>query len=44
MFKKSKKFDIFISYRRNGGFDTAKIIYNTLRIDGLLILNLGIRS
>jgi len=30
----SKKFDIFISYRRKGGFDTAKLIYDRLRMDG----------
>ncbi|MDR0516350.1 MAG: toll/interleukin-1 receptor domain-containing protein [Fibromonadaceae bacterium] len=30
----SKKFDIFISYRRKGGYDTAKLIYDRLRIDG----------
>jgi len=30
----SKKFEIFISYRRKGGFDTAKLIYDRLRMDG----------
>jgi len=34
MSKKSKKFEIFISYRRKGGYDTAKLIYDRLRIDG----------
>jgi len=34
MSKKSKKFDIFISYRRKGGYDTAKLIYDRLRMDG----------
>jgi hypothetical protein len=27
-------FKIFISYRRKGGFDTAKLIYDRLRMDG----------
>ncbi|MDR1830091.1 MAG: toll/interleukin-1 receptor domain-containing protein [Candidatus Fibromonas sp.] len=27
-------FNIFISYRRKGGFDTAKLIYDRLRMDG----------
>jgi hypothetical protein len=27
-------FKIFISYRRKGGYDTAKLIYDRLRIDG----------
>jgi hypothetical protein len=30
----SNKFEIFISYRRKGGFDTAKLIYDRLRMDG----------
>ena len=30
----SSKFNIFISYRRKGGFDTAKLLYDRLRIDG----------
>jgi hypothetical protein len=30
----SKKFDVFISYRRKGGYDTAKLIYDRLRMDG----------
>jgi len=34
MSKKTKKFDIFISYRRKGGFDIAKLIYDRLRMDG----------
>jgi len=34
MSKKNKKFEIFISYRRKGGYDTAKLIYDRLRIDG----------
>jgi len=34
MSKKTKKFDIFISYRRKGGYDTAKLIYDRLRMDG----------
>jgi len=34
MSKKSKKFEIFISYRRKGGYDTAKLIYDRLRMDG----------
>jgi hypothetical protein len=29
-----KKFEIFISYRRKGGYDTAKLIYDRLRMDG----------
>ncbi|MDR2584260.1 MAG: toll/interleukin-1 receptor domain-containing protein [Fibromonadaceae bacterium] len=31
---KPKKFEIFISYRRKGGYDTAKLLYDRLRIDG----------
>ena len=34
MAKKQKKFDIFISYRRKGGYDTAKLLYDRLRLDG----------
>jgi hypothetical protein len=34
MSKKPKKFEIFISYRRKGGYDTAKLIYDRLRMDG----------
>ncbi|MDR2579942.1 MAG: toll/interleukin-1 receptor domain-containing protein [Fibromonadaceae bacterium] len=30
----SKKFEVFISYRRKGGYDTAKLIYDRLRLDG----------
>jgi len=30
----SKKFEIFISYRRKGGYNTAKLIYDRLRLDG----------
>ncbi|MDR1830553.1 MAG: toll/interleukin-1 receptor domain-containing protein [Candidatus Fibromonas sp.] len=30
----NKKFEIFISYRRKGGFDTAKLLYDRLRMDG----------
>jgi hypothetical protein len=30
----AKKFDIFISYRRKGGFDSAKLLYDRLRLDG----------
>ncbi|MDR0518101.1 MAG: toll/interleukin-1 receptor domain-containing protein [Fibromonadaceae bacterium] len=30
----SKKFEIFISYRRKGGYDTAKLIYDKLKMDG----------
>jgi len=30
----SKKFGIFISYRRKGGYDTAKLLYDRLRMDG----------
>ncbi|MDR3001875.1 MAG: toll/interleukin-1 receptor domain-containing protein [Fibromonadaceae bacterium] len=30
----SKKFEIFISYRRKGGYDTAKLLYDRLRLDG----------
>jgi hypothetical protein len=30
----SKKFEIFISYRRKGGYDTAKLLYDRLRMDG----------
>ena len=29
-----KKFDIFISYRRKGGYDMAKLLYDRLRLDG----------
>jgi hypothetical protein len=29
-----KKFEVFISYRRKGGYDTAKLIYDRLRLDG----------
>ncbi|MCL2101129.1 MAG: TIR domain-containing protein [Fibromonadales bacterium] len=29
-----KKFNIFISYRRKGGFDSAKLLYDRLRLDG----------
>jgi hypothetical protein len=28
------RFDIFISYRRKGGYDTAKLLYDRLRMDG----------
>ncbi len=28
------KYDIFISYRRKGGYDSAKLLYDRLRIDG----------
>jgi len=31
---KPKKFEIFISYRRKGGYDTAKLLYDRLRMDG----------
>ncbi len=31
---KPKKFEIFISYRRKGGYDIAKLLYDRLRIDG----------
>jgi len=30
----AKKFDIFISYRRKGGFDSAKLLYDRLRLNG----------
>jgi len=30
----AKKFGIFISYRRKGGYDTAKLLYDRLRLDG----------
>jgi hypothetical protein len=30
----AKKFEIFISYRRKGGYDTAKLLYDRLRMDG----------
>jgi hypothetical protein len=30
----SQKFEIFISYRRKGGYDTAKLLYDRLRMDG----------
>jgi len=30
----SIKFDIFISYRRKGGYNTAKLLYDRLRMDG----------
>jgi len=30
----STKFKIFISYRRKGGYDTAKLIYERLKMDG----------
>ncbi|MCL2207445.1 MAG: toll/interleukin-1 receptor domain-containing protein [Fibromonadales bacterium] len=29
-----KRFKIFISYRRKGGYDTAKLLYDRLRLDG----------
>jgi hypothetical protein len=29
-----KNFAIFISYRRKGGYDTAKLVYDRLRLDG----------
>jgi len=29
-----RKFEIFISYRRKGGYDTAKLLYDRLRLDG----------
>ena len=28
------KYDIFISYRRKGGYDTAKLLYDRLRMEG----------
>jgi len=28
------KYNIFISYRRKGGYDTAKLVYDRLRLDG----------
>jgi len=30
----AKKFEIFISYRRKGGYDIAKLVYDRLRLDG----------
>ncbi|MCR4575533.1 MAG: toll/interleukin-1 receptor domain-containing protein, partial [Lentisphaeria bacterium] len=30
MKQKEKIYDIFISYRRNGGFETARLIYDRL--------------
>jgi len=30
----ANKFEIFISYRRKGGYDTAKLLYDRLRLDG----------
>lgn len=30
----AKKIDIFISYRRKGGYDMAKLLYDRLRLDG----------
>jgi hypothetical protein len=30
----TSKFEIFISYRRKGGYDTAKLLYDRLRLDG----------
>jgi len=30
----AKNFEIFISYRRKGGYDTAKLLYDRLRMDG----------
>jgi len=30
----TKKYEIFISYRRKGGYDTAKLLYDRLRMDG----------
>jgi len=33
----AKKFEIFISYRRKGGYDTAKLLYDRLRLDGYSI-------
>lgn len=32
--KDNKKYDIFISYRREGGYETAKHLYDLLRLDG----------
>ena len=34
---KPKKFEIFISYRRKGGYDTAKLLYDRLRMDGYFV-------
>jgi len=31
------KFEIFISYRRKGGYDTAKLLYDRLRLDGYAV-------
>ena len=33
----AKKFEIFISYRRKGGYDTAKLLYDRLRLDGYAV-------
>ncbi|MCL2102267.1 MAG: toll/interleukin-1 receptor domain-containing protein, partial [Fibromonadales bacterium] len=30
----ANKFDIFISYRRKGGYDTAKLLYDRLKLEG----------
>ncbi|MCL2281806.1 MAG: toll/interleukin-1 receptor domain-containing protein [Fibromonadales bacterium] len=30
----NSKYEIFISYRRKGGYDTAKLLYDRLRMDG----------
>jgi len=30
----SEKFEVFISYRRKGGYNAAKLIYDRLRLDG----------
>lgn len=30
----TKPYDIFISYRRNGGYETARHIYDLLKRDG----------
>jgi hypothetical protein len=30
----SEKFEVFISYRRKGGYNTAKLIYDRLKLDG----------
>ena len=33
----TEKYDIFISYRRDGGFETAKHLYDLLTQDGYTI-------
>jgi len=36
-------FKIFISYRRSGGYDTAKLLYEKLKLDGYSVYSSVIR-